>query len=464
MPMMPLRRLPLTAGLAAVLLCRAAAAQAPAGAAQADDVSARVDSALHFRYFQRALLPGPGGAIVDTESLAPLYLYSAARVDDIDVPWKKDSVDAELSAWGNLELGDAPAGRRGDADITVASVRHRFGPAYVTLGRQVRAGGAARFSRFDGAAAGLRTRWGLVADAYGGLTVLPRWSQAPGYHLLGSTADSMVRSPDAVPDPSRSGYWLAGGRLGYAQGSLFEVGATFHEEREGSELGRRNLGADLRVTPVDEVSGTVQTLLDADAWTMADLRAAIDVIPLDRLSFTAEGVHTEPSAFLSRQSVLSVFTTDAYDELGGSASYRPIRTLTVGGAAYLDSFGGGRRGARLQARVRVSPDRRDRFVAQLVYGRVVETENGYHSIRASVGYRPIEPTLLTLEAYGYYYDAAILEVRTSTVLAGNAEWTFARGWSVLAGTTMTRSPYAALDVQALGRLQWRFEHFEGGHR
>ncbi|HZO15319.1 MAG TPA: hypothetical protein VFB62_18725, partial [Polyangiaceae bacterium] len=113
-----------------------------------------------------------GGAIVAGGYAAPLYHYALLRVADIDTPWSKDSVDTELSAWGNLEIGDVDEVGRLDGDVHVASVRQRFRYAYMTLGRQVRAGGAARFARFDGIAAGVRAPIGLGLDAYGGFTVL----------------------------------------------------------------------------------------------------------------------------------------------------------------------------------------------------------------------------------------------------------------------------------------------------
>ena len=213
-----------------------ALAAEPGDGEDGDRMGISIGSETYLRLFRRAPLPGPGGAVVATTFSAPLYEYASLRVADIDVPWQQDSIDVELAAWGNVAMGESGDSRRVDGDITAASVRHRFGPAHVRLGRQFFAGGAARLSRFDGAAVGVRLPFGMGADGYGGFTVLPRWNDRPGYHLLGSAADSLIRTPAAsapdaefAPEPRRADHWLAGGRLYYSNPSLGQLGASFHE-------------------------------------------------------------------------------------------------------------------------------------------------------------------------------------------------------------------------------------------
>ena len=428
-------------------------------------MAVRLDSATYVRYFQRALLPGPGGALVETTSTAPLYEYASLRVDGIDMPWKKDSVDVELAGWANVNLGDAEAGLRADGDVTVASVRARLGPAYVTLGRQVRVGGAARYSRFDGATAGVRAPFGLGADVYGGWSVLPRWAQQPGYHLLGSASDTLLRNPEALPPTSRNGYWLAGGRAYYAYRTKAELGASFHEQREAGNLGRRDLAADLRIAPWEFVSVSGQAMMDADSWSLADARGVLEVAPLSCISITGEYLHTDPSLFLSRQSIFSVFATSAFDEAGGTVTWRPTVApqLQLAGGAFVELFGDGDKGYRANGRLRYSM-RHDRVVGQVAYTRVRETQNGYHGGRLSAGFRPIPQAALTLEGYLYAYDEAIRGSSSSVVGAANAEWSPSRLFSLLVGGSVARTPYASLDAQGLVRALIHFESRAGGAR
>lgn len=427
--------------------------------ADADRLGIRVNAETHMRLFQRAPLPGAGGAVVTNSVAAPLYHYASLGVTDIDTPWLGDSLDVELSAWGSAELGQERGPSRLDGDIQVASVRHRFGPAYAKLGRQFYAGGAARFSHFDGLTLGLGLPNGLGADAYGGLVVLPRWSERPGYHTLGSAADTLLRTPEVAEDPTRADHWLVGGRVHYAYEDLGEVGASFHEQHETGGLGRRNLGLDLKVTPHEVVAASAQAIVDGDAWGLTEARTLVDVFPLTAVTVTAEFRHTTPALFLSRQSVLSVFSTDPFDEFGGVVGWKALEGLWLGGGGYADLFGDGSVGGRWQADIRVTPPGLERLVLRMGYRRVVEPLNGYHAPRLAAGYRIIEPLQVTTDWYTYLYDEPIRNIATAWMGGGNVEWSFHEGWALLLGGSVSRSPYALLDAQALARLrfdqEWR---------
>jgi hypothetical protein len=413
------------------------------------------------RLFQYASLPGRPGALTERSFAAPIYHYATLRVTDLDVPWQVDSVDIELSSWGSLEMGEHGDRQRVDGDVSLANVRHRFGPAFVVLGRQVRTGGAARFTRFDGLTAGVRAPFGLGADGYGGFAVLPRWSARPGYHLLGSAADTLLRSPEALPEPSREDHWLVGGRAYYTLTDVGEIGASFHEQRELGELGRRTLGVDLQASPHEMVDASALANVDLDALDLADLRAAVDVYPIERLSLAAEFQHAVPALYLSRQSVLSVFSTDAFDEVGGSATFAPVEALELSAGGYLDVFADGATGMRIVSRVRLTPLPSDRLVIIAGYRRVDEPESGYHGLRGAVGYRIVDPLTLTGETQLYLYDDPVRnpraqpapQTRFSWVNGVYGDWAWAPGWSTLVGGSLASTPYAAFDARATARLR-----------
>ncbi|MBI4702735.1 MAG: hypothetical protein HY744_16560 [Deltaproteobacteria bacterium] len=422
------------------------------------DVRARWESYLQL--FRRTSMPGPYGVAVADSLAAPLYQYSSLRIDGLDAPWREDSIDVELGAWGSVALDEAGPERRVDGDVTIASVRQKLGPGYVELGRQLVTGGAARLAHFDGVAAGVDLPLGLELDAYGGLAVLPRWDGRPGYFLLGSAADAALRFPDALPEPSREKNWLAGGRLRYAHSTYGQIGASYHEQRTDGGLERRSLGLDLRATPLrDLVALSGQALLDGDAWTLADARLALGVEPLSAVSLGAEYLHTTPALLLSRQSVLSVFSLDPFDELGASAEYRPWPDLRLAFAGYAERLADGRPGARLVLGARLAPRALPRLVVGAGYSRVREAANGYHAPRLSLAYRLLGPVVLTADSYLYAYDAAIQGAGYSLVGAGNVEWTFIEGCAALLGGSISRTPYAAAEAQVLARLRvdldWR---------
>jgi len=261
-----------------------------------------------------------------------------------------------------------------------------------------------------------------------------------------------VRSPDALPDSTRSGYWLAGGRLHFDKAQLLHAGVSFHHEREQGEFGRRSIGADLAVMPVEYLTASGQALFDTDRSAIADAHAAVEVNPFHGVAITGEYNHTDPSLFLSHQSVLSVFGTDRFDEIGGDASMSAFDRVTIGAASYIELFGGNRRGTRTNWHLSGSPDARRQLTAGFVYSRVTDIENGYYSLRGSLRYRFLLRGAATYEQYVYLYDRSINGIATSTVEAASVEWKIIDPLRVLIGGSVLRSPLAKLDAQTLVRV------------
>jgi hypothetical protein len=305
---------------------------------ESPDFDLSFSSQTYLQVYQRALLPGPGGASVDTALLAPAHEYIYLRADRVDTPWAADSIGFELSAWAASQLAGDELGSNPDGDVTIANVYHRVGPATFRLGRQVQTAGAARFVRFDGLAADVVTSSGIGATAYGGFTVLPRWNARPSYHHLGSAFDTLVDSPEGLPEPSRSGDWLVGGRFGYTMDWL-TAGVGVHEQRTGSELDRRNAAVDLRLSPADELDLTTRVIADLDALAVADASAAADLYPIEPLHLALEYRRVTPSLLLSKQSVFSVFSTERFDEAGGEVGYEATDRFEVGAGQWVELLG-----------------------------------------------------------------------------------------------------------------------------
>jgi hypothetical protein len=441
------------------LVARPAVAQ-NADAQEADRYDLSVQSTTYVRLFQRSLLPGAGGAQIRTDTVAPLYQYVTLRALDVDAPWSEDSLDIELSGWGSAAViavereRDADADRLIDGDITIANVRHRFGPAYVRIGRQIVVTGVSRFSQLDGVAAGGLADFGLGVDAYAGLTVLPRWAERPGYYHLGSAADSLLRQPDALPEPSRADNWMLGSRLFYKHATFGGAGVSFHQQTEAGAIGRRDVGVDLTLTPFSAVALTGDAFVDTDSSQLVEGRLLLDVEPSQKVDVAAEYRRAEPALFLSRQSVLSVFSTEGFDEAGAEVGYRPTSRLRLGAGGWLQVFGGEDTGVRAALSTGVVPDHRRRLMLGLTLGRVSERENGYWSGRASIRWQFLDPAWLTAEHYTYLYDSPIRGIEASNVESVNAEYAATRQLRLLLGTSVVRSPYATLDAQTLVRVSY----------
>jgi hypothetical protein len=450
------RWLPVTAAAcAAWLAVGTAAAQGSDARATARDGTDQYDlsvrSETYAELFQRALLPGPAGAIVDTGTAAPVHQLIYLRAHDLDTSWREDAIDVEVAAWGRGWLGDQDLERRFDGDVQIASARYRHGPLSVRLGRQQVAGGAARWVRFDGALLAASLVAGLSFEAYGGLTVLPRWDARPGYHHLGGAADSLLRSPEAAAEPERAGNLLAGGRFAWSS-ERAAAALSFHEQHEDLGISRRTLGGDGRVRVTDRVSLGAAALMELDALRLQDGRLWVDATPAAPLDVSLEYLHTEPALFLSRQSVLSVFSTEAYEEVGATTLWRANRHVTVDAGGWVEIYEIDRAGARGNVGASFLPGAGGRTRVRVGYARMLAPDNGYHGVRAALSRRIALPVTGTLEAFGYLYDEPILGRITSAVYAGTLGWQTTRVVNLTWGASLAQSPYASFDAQTILRL------------
>lgn len=447
--------------VALLLLSGAAGAQTVAmprsstlGAPTPDRFELLARSDTFLALFRRNLQPGPSGSLVATETMAPVYEYAQVRAQNLDSPWHADSVDVEVSGWGRTLMTDNRFERPLDGDVQTASITYHHDGASFKWGRQQFVGGAARFARFDGVSFGATWGVGFLAQAYGGLTVLPRWNQRLSYYHLGSESDSLLRRPESFQQPERSGSWMAGARFGYAS-ARWTVAASFHEQREQSALGHRNLGLDLRGNPTGALSAAVSALWDADAARLADTRAWVDWTPASWISGSFEYLHTEPALWLSRQSVLSVFSNDRFDEVGGTAKMRLLPNVALEALVFATLYDQHQPGGRGEAIARLTPDAFT--LVRLSYARVAAPGNGYHSLRSALSRRLPGHLVGTLEAYGYFYDHSVRGYDSSVVYAGSLAYDANPRWSLLWGASMIRSPYASLDAQTLLRASYALD-------
>lgn len=416
-----------------------------------DDIDVHVSSKTYMRMFRRRYLGGFLAPGTEDETLVPLYEYASLRVQRIDAPWSRDAVELRLAAWGSADFADVSEERRLTGDLMEASVSSRFGSAHVTLGRQLTHGGPSLVTRFDGVAFGVHDDSGFGVDGYGGFTVRPRFRQRREYVLLGSATDSMLRAPNAVPDTSLTDGWVAGGRVSYEVAQRLDAGVSFHERHERGALDRRWGGADARVAASDELVLGGERILDLDGGHVVEVRGWADVEPVERLTTTAEVLHTSPALFLPRGSVLSVFSLDTVTEAGAEVAYAltPIWTVSVSG--YSQWFSGGEDGYRVGggSRFRFSKS----LTAQMRYARVAEEELGYHTVRGSVSLDLAPGWRATTALQHYLYDVAIRGVDASSYGSATLEYG-PRGqvWRVMLGGFATRSPYATYESEGIARL------------
>jgi hypothetical protein len=442
---------------AALVLFGARSAGAADPTSPSDRFSLLAHGETHAELFQRALVPGTYGAIVANETALPVYQYVLLDARDLNIARRQTGFDLEVATWWRAELGANTGEQPLDGDVQTANVGYHHGPIVLRFGRQHVAGGAARYARFDGLVLNAELGAGFDASAYGGLTVLPRWNEHPSYTYLGAAADSALKDPAfSTGRRERKDYWLSGARLGWAARRV-HVGLSFHEQHETGGLSRRSLALDQTVQLSSAVSAGAMGSAELDAERISEARVWLDAAPTSAVDLSFEWLHTEPALFLSRQSVLSVFSVDDYDEGGTRAVAHATDEISLEGGAWLELYSGSRPGARSELALRVLGDKWGTSSVRLAYARVLTPENGYHSLRSSFTRRFGARFSGTLEAYAYLYDRAIHAARSSTVYSGTLEYRPLRALGLLWGASLVHSPYASLDAQSELRVAYDFD-------
>jgi hypothetical protein len=234
-----------------------------------------------------------------------------------------------------------------------------------------------------------------------------------------------------------------------------------HEQRETGGLAHRNLGLDATAALGSSVDVGSALLYELDQRHFAELRGWLGLRPLPSVDATLEALRTKPALFLSRQSVLSVFGSSAYDEAGGFLSWRAFEFLRFDGAGYFESYDTGRAGARADAAARFELGGALHTLVRLGYGRVIIGDQGYQALRASLGRQLARNLAGTLDLYGYFYDRAVLGYRSSSVYSGSLSYRVSAPLELLWGASLFRSPYASLDAQTLLRLSYELDATSG---
>ena len=155
--------------------------------------------------------------------------------------------------------------------------------------------------------------------------------------------------------------------------------------------------------------------------------------------------------------MLSVFSTDAYEEAGGAAVWRVTDRFAIEAGGWIQLYDERQRGARGETSVHLVPGAGRRTTVRVGYSRVLALGNGYHALRASLARRIVPALSATIEAYGYLYDEAIHGRTTSAVYSGTLSFQATRALCVLWGASLAQSPYARLDAQALVRASLSFD-------
>jgi len=272
---------------------------------------------------------GAPGVSPDVVTVAPAYEMIDVSARGVTNSFAKD-LQLVVSTWGSVEMSDHrwDAGTSGaaNADLVTAYVSGRVAKDAVLLrlGREMVMAGVGRMLHIDGGEAALSLD-GFRVSAYAGAPVSQRFQTRSG----------------VVSWNPMGGDLAYGGRVSYTwtapgfAGRGCDFGASFNEVTDGGELVRQEVALDGRLGLWRSVTATGFAAYSPYESRFSEITAALDWNASKKLFLTADYRFTAPDLFLSRQSILSVFSDSERQDVGGGARYDLGQGMKLGLDAHL---------------------------------------------------------------------------------------------------------------------------------
>jgi hypothetical protein len=391
---------------------------------------------------------GAPGVAPELVTAAPAYELLNVSARNVTNSFARD-LQLVVSTWGSIEIADrrwdAGTGSSLNADVMTAYVSGRIARDHllVRLGRANVMAGVGRMLHLDGGEA-VVSLGGLRLSGYAGVPVSQRFQS---------------RSGEQSWNPA-GGDLAYGGRVSYAYapagfaGRGLDLGVSANYVTDGGEAVRQELGADLRFHPSASL-----TLLGFTAYSLFDERvseasAALTWSASRKLHVTADWRFTAPDLLLPRTSILSVFSAEKRNDLGGGARYDLGHGLSAGLDAHLAIEPGERDGDTYygsQAQAELSW-RRGTTRAGVELSRLDSLDNGYVAARV-FGRRDLGKRLFaSADVMTHFFREKVNGeslALTGTLTAGLS---LARGFSAVVSGRAGMTPYLEQSFDVMAKL------------
>ncbi|HUK65216.1 MAG TPA: hypothetical protein VLV17_00205 [Anaeromyxobacteraceae bacterium] len=413
------------------------AALCVAGATRADTVNASSTTILLGRQDWR-----------DGSLQTAVPLYEIIRLDASDVATPIGNLEIALSSWGAADLGDIRFWQNGGntndhftGDVDVGFVRGIFldRALTLTLGRQTVIDGLLPV-QIDGGSARLALPYGFALSGYAGAPVAPRF---------------MARGGDLVTQTVRATF-ASGGRVSWNYPGLLEAGASVAVADDRAAPSRRDVGADIRVTPIRYLQLLASGWLSLYEQRLGESVVSATFYPVRHLDFTLDYRHVEPDLFLPRDSILSVFVADKRNDVGGALHWGPQKGFALDGDYHVLLQDQGT-GHWARAKATLHPGGQTSTVGtELSYlksnGVSEINDNGYEEVRL-FGARELMPALTgTLDLMAYFFNQDVNGEPRSLAATATLAYGFARGWRAALAGTAGSTPFMERQFEIMGKL------------
>ena len=292
--------------------------------ARADTIDVNSTTLLNVAKQTRGGTPGQAFDLVTT---APAFEIVSLTARDIRNP-VADDLKLVLKTWAADDIGD----RRWDngthssftGDLVTAYVEGKLLNRQLTIraGRETVSTGVARNLQIDGGEVILLLPAGFRVSGYVGSPVTQRFGTRSGLVSWNPVGGDIAE----------------GGRLGWSlaipggAGRGVDLGASINNVTEHGDPVRQEVGVDARVKPCDRVVFTgfgAYSIWD-ERISEANVRAQFSATP--RLLVDADYRFVAPDLLLSRDSILSVFSTEQRQDFGAGVTYTLLHGMRLGGS------------------------------------------------------------------------------------------------------------------------------------
>ena len=360
---------------------------------------------------------------------SPIYETFSLSARSEGTGWLQD-IRVVARGWGRLTLGPPFDDHRvaGDVDSIFFEGRVLKRHLLLRVGRQLAVGGALRATQLDGIAADGVVAYGFGAQAWAGVPVQPRFSQA-------------------------SGDFLTGARLFWRHSFDSEAGASFVYALRRGYIARRDVAFDGSWTPLRPltVNGLFQWSLEEQRLAEARVQALWQAS--SKLQLVGDVARTAPDLFIDRSSIFAVFSEERRDEAGGEVVYRLLQPVTLDADwhwLWLEGGHGHRGGARATYRTPTGGS----YGAEFRF--VTEPDNGYKLARLFGIRRLPRDITLTLDLDAYWLEQEINADKHSLVGTLTAGWAFLPNWEAMLAGSLGTTPYFERRMEAIARVTYRF--------
>jgi hypothetical protein len=270
------------------------------------------------------------GQEAELDTVAPAFEILSISGRDLTNPVAED-LEIVFSTWGSYELQDRRWDNGTTSDLTGDVVTGYVSGKLLDrrlklrLGREQVQTGAARMIHLDGGEAIVTLPYGFRVSGYVGVPVSQRFTTRTGIRNWNPLGGDLAYGGRAAWSLALPGW----------PGRGLDLGVSANVVDDDGDPVKQELAADFRLKPM----GTI-TLSGFGAYSVYDERASEVSLragwsPLRRVLLEADWRYVAPDLFLSRNSILSVFSAEEWHSVGGGATYRFGRGLSAGGSYHL---------------------------------------------------------------------------------------------------------------------------------